>query len=70
MGDGSIQTKERFMGTPAVARLLGLSGPTVRRLAESGTLPGAFRFGRVYRFKRESVEAFKRAALLSARNGS
>lgn len=50
------------LGTFEVARLIGVSVPTVRAFAERGELQ-AWRIGKCYRFSREAVEDFlKRSA--------
>jgi excisionase family DNA binding protein len=53
----SERPKERKLTTTAVAEIVGVSVPTIRRLAESGQLAGA-RVGRWYRFERAAVDDF------------
>lgn len=50
-------SKERKLTTTKVAKLVGVSVPTIRRLAERGELAGT-RIGRWYRFERGDVEEF------------
>jgi excisionase family DNA binding protein len=49
-----------WMGTPEVARTLGLANRTVYRLIDSGALAG-YRFGRVIRCRRADVVAYVEA---------
>ncbi len=49
--------KERKLTTTNVAKLVGVSVPTIRRLAERGELAGA-RVGRWYRFEPTAVDDF------------
>ncbi len=53
----SENVKERKLTTTHVAKLTGVSVPTIRRLAERGELAGA-RVGRWYRFERAAVDDF------------
>jgi excisionase family DNA binding protein len=53
----SENSKERKLTTTNVAKLTGVSVPTIRRLAERGELAGA-RVGRWYRFERTAVDDF------------
>ena len=46
-----------WMGTPEVARALGLATRTVYRLIDTGALPG-YRFGRVIRCRTADVAAY------------
>ncbi|MDA8218568.1 MAG: helix-turn-helix domain-containing protein [Dehalococcoidales bacterium] len=48
-----------LLTVPEVARHLGLHTQTVYRLLSSGNLKGV-RIGRVWRVRRQSVEAFRR----------
>jgi len=52
-GDG----RGPWMGTPAVARYLGVNQRTVYRLIDDGELP-AYRFGRVIRLRARDVADF------------
>lgn len=49
----------RPLRTGEVAAALGISQQTVRRLIESGQLPGAFRVGHQYRVPAETVERIR-----------
>lgn len=62
MQKSSPDHHQHELTTSAVSRLIGVSVPTVRSLAEKGELPG-WRIGARYKFSRESVNEFlKRSA--------
>ncbi len=42
-----------------LARLLHVHPRTVRRLARDGDLPGAYKVGRLWRFRREAVQKMR-----------
>jgi len=54
--NSQTQTKPEI-GTFEAARLIGVSVPTVRALAERGELPG-WRIGRNYKFTYQAISEF------------
>ena len=42
-----------FLSTKDVSKLLNISGPTIRKLAESRLIPGATRIGKLWRFRKD-----------------
>ena len=50
---------EKLMDVHDVAKYIGLSEFTIRRLAKEGALPAA-KFGRSYRFKRDDIDGYMR----------
>ncbi len=57
MLETSTNQRKPEIGTFEAARLIGVSVPTVRALAERGELDG-WRIGRNYRFARQSISEF------------
>jgi excisionase family DNA binding protein len=54
----AVMSDDRWLSVAAVARELGLSEPTVRRMAATGRLP-AFRFGqRAYSVDRADLRSY------------
>jgi excisionase family DNA binding protein len=51
------QCGENLLSTTEVRKLLRTSGPTVIHLAETGKIDG-FKLGRVWRFRRDSIEQY------------
>lgn len=51
----------QWMSTKEAARHLGITPRTLYRIIDEGQLP-AYQFGRVYRLKRDDVEAFIEAS--------
>ena len=50
-----------WMGTPQAAEYLGISVRTLYRLIDQGRIP-AYAIGRVYRVKRDDLDAFLESA--------
>lgn len=46
--------EELPVGTAEIARMLGITKPTVRRMADEGRIPH-YRMGSIYRFKKSEV---------------
>ncbi|MHB1415377.1 MAG: helix-turn-helix domain-containing protein [Chloroflexota bacterium] len=60
----SYATESDLLTVPEVARHLGLHTQTVYRFLRSGQLKGV-RIGRVWRVRRQSLEAFRRTREIS-----
>lgn len=55
-----IHGGENLLSTTEARKLLRTSGPTIIHLAEAGKIDG-FKLGRVWRFRRDSIEAYLNA---------
>jgi excisionase family DNA binding protein len=52
----TILDGRKTVGLPEVAEQLGMAEKTLRNLASRGAIPGAFRMGNRWRFKRREIE--------------
>ena len=57
----------KFLSVSQVAEILGLTPHTVRSYIENGVLP-AFRFGKLYRISKTSLDEFISAGKIQSNN--